>query len=75
MMPANKMNYAYKPPNFRNDAQIVMGVTPSKLPVKSQMSARMQDLCPVLQMLYQEFISPSDLESFETNLVYKNYNF
>ena len=75
MTPANKMNYADKPPNFRNDAQIVMGVTPSKLLVYSQMSARMQEPCPVLQIFYQEFISPSELESFETNLVYKNYNF
>ena len=30
MTPANKMNYADKPPNFRNDAQIVMGGDPFK---------------------------------------------
>ena len=30
MTPANKMNYADKPSNFRNDAQIVMGGDPFK---------------------------------------------
>ena len=30
MTPSNKMNYADKPPNFRNDAQIVMGGDPFK---------------------------------------------
>ena len=29
-MPANKFNYADEPPNFRNDAQIVIGGDPFK---------------------------------------------